>query len=137
MIPGGYTLSEHHGVVTLDGQALDVTIQIELERIRLATNGTEIGNWNSDECQIVESGSAGYLILAENEELPFTPLRTELFAAALAETISTDQEQASEPVTTVETVEEPEPGPVTMVAFYLLAAVTAALGLWATWSLIF
>lgn len=103
-------------------------------RIRLTSNGLEVGSWSADECTIVANEAGSYLIVAENEELPFSPSSSESFASALAA-------EQSQPLTKTAVppprhLEEGAPRPLTMIGFYLLATLTALLGIWAIWSIV-
>jgi hypothetical protein len=122
--------------VTLDGDPIDVIVGIEAERISLTSNGSEIGSWSPEECQIVENEAGNYLILAEDERLPFSPRSQEKFAAALAGERSIPDEKGHPNATGPRHLEEAPARPVTMVGFYALAVVTALLGLWAVWSIV-
>lgn len=130
------SLSLHHGAITLGADPIDVVVGIETGRIHLDSNGNEIGDWSRDECQIVPDPSGHYLIVAENEELPFTPDDPVMFADALMEPSppTTAADPQSEPTRSI--VDELAPKPLTVIGFYLLAGITSALGLWAVWSLI-
>lgn len=98
----------------------------------------EIGSWTQEECKIVANGASNYLIVAEDEELPFSPSSSEAFADALARQQPPKKEtrpvksQALAP----KHIEEGAPRPLTMIGFYILASITALLGFWALWSII-
>lgn len=115
-----------------------MTIGLEDGRVLLYSNGTEIGSWAPEECEISESGPGSYLIVAENERLPFLPASDDVFQAALAKRVTRSRPAPidSPGYATHGQVQEAPPRPITVIGFYLLAAVTAALGLWAVWSIV-
>lgn len=133
---GGGQITEHPGVITLDGDPIEVTVGLATHRISLSSNGSEIGSWSTDECTIVDNGEGNYLLIAENEKLPFVPVSRDLFAEALGSAgagIATRRQ--SPPRHLAQGVEAP-PRPLTVVGFYLLAAITTLLGVWALWSIV-
>jgi hypothetical protein len=130
------SLSLHHGAITLGTDPIDVVVGIDASRIRLESNGSEIGDWSNEECQIVPDSSGSYLIVAENEELPFLPDEPTEFAAALRGFDSVEEITDTAPGARRIMDDEAAPSALTMVGFYLLAGVTSALGLWAVWSLV-
>lgn len=81
----------YDGVVSVNDGDIAVIIDVEEDRIRLSANGSEIGEWDADDCtiELVEDGV--YRITAENESLRFVPNQPSLFAKAVS-------------------AEEPEPG---------------------------
>jgi hypothetical protein len=149
-----------------------VTVGILSDRFKLRSGDSEIGDWPRDECEIIPNGAGSFLILAEGDELHFTPESSEEFAAALnplepTGTVSPQpsgtpvatpigdnplglEESTTEPALPSdmgeassephavhhEILDGPEPGSVTVGLFYLLAALTALLGLWAALTLI-
>lgn len=128
-------MSLHNGAISLGADPIVVGVRVDADRIRLDSNGSEIGDWTRDECEIVVDPSGHYLIRAENEELPFIPDDPVAFADAL------NEPSPANPIgnprrATRSTVDELAPQPWTVVGFYLLVGITSALGLWAVWSLI-
>lgn len=124
--------------MTLDGDPIEVTVGLDARRIHLTSNGLEIGSWGPEECRIVANAGGGYLIIAENEELAFSPSSDERFASALA--AEENPQRKSTPgharSAAPKHIEEGAPRPLTMVGFFLLAALTSLLGIWALWSLV-
>jgi hypothetical protein len=147
----GPRLSKHPGVINLNDQVVEVSVELGTDRLRLFAGNQEIGDWSIDECEIVENGSGAFLIRAEQEELPFSPAEPQRLRDSMAGIptdigpgdVSTEGariEITAQPTPTValaddlhafKPVEQPPPGPVTLGLFYLLVAVTAFLGLWA------
>jgi hypothetical protein len=145
----GPRLSEHPGVINLNEQTVDVSVELGTDRIRLSAGNQEIGDWSIDECEIVEKRSGVFLIRAEHDELPFSPAEPQRLRDSIAMTDNGAGELSSE-VAPIEVMaqpapavtladhlgglkpdEQPSPRPVTLALFYLLVAVTAFLGLWA------
>lgn len=135
----------YDGIVDLDDSQVSVIVGFEENGIRLSAGGAEIGEWRDGEYRIDHRGDGVYAITAENETLRFLPADPGLFAAHLeeakivvvqAEPPKTPGEaRHAAPPTPPPSVEAPPPRPLTRVAFYALAALTAGLGLWALTSL--
>lgn len=141
----------YDGVVTLADDDIPVIVELDDGHIRLSASGREIGQWRSDECQIVHLEDSTYTISAENETLRFVPSQPTLFAAAIdvgrrREELSPpsrpehlpDTEMAvdAEPAAAIDAsgdgiAEAPPPRAVTVGLFYALCALTAAMGIWA------
>lgn len=128
-------MARHNGAISLGADPIVVVVRVEADRIRLDSNGSEIGDWTRDECKIIVDPSGHYLIRAENEELPFTPDDPVAFADALNEVPPVNPVEKPQPATR-STVDELAPQRWTVVGFYLLVGITSALGLWAVWSLV-
>lgn len=111
----------------LDDGRVPVTVDVGPDRIRLTTGETEIGTWPSGDFTIVEDGGGRFRIEAENDSLAFLPDDPGAFAATVVE----------EETGGLTGDEGGPPRRVTLTAFYALAFVTTALGLWALLSLIF
>lgn len=129
----------YDGFVSTDNGEVHVILGLDDDRVTMSSNGNEIGAWSADEVDVDHVGDGVYRITAEEESLRFVPNNPSLFGLVFegAETeetadtgISPEQQRAPEPA----------PGstanPVTMSMFYALAAVTAALGIWAAISLL-
>ena len=148
----GLRLSDHPGLIHLNDHDIEANLAIDHQLVRLRAGSEEVGVWSSDECQLFENGDGRFLIRAEGDELPFTPNATEPLRNAIA-TLHADSGKRSKPPSresvppptdpslgsggnTVEVVDGPPPQPVTLILFYLMAAGTALLGVWALISLI-
>lgn len=131
------------GVVTLADDNVDVTVGVGEEEIRLVAGDVEIGLWGASECSIKDAGNGVFLIEAENDALPFSPVDPEGFARVLTNRAPQDvpgSQRPSHPTNdssgeTIEIEVGPPPRLMTTLGFYLLAGGTAALGLWALISL--
>lgn len=75
----------YDGVVTLAEAHIPVMVELEDGHVRLSASGREIGQWRTDECEIVQVEDGAYNISAENETLHFVPNQPTLFAAAVDE----------------------------------------------------
>jgi hypothetical protein len=133
----------YDGVVTLDETDVPVNIELAGSHVRLSASGTEIGQWNSDECHIALVSDTVYAITAEDETLQFVPNQPSLFAAAVNGG-GRRRSPAAEPVQrpadpeppAVAGWEAPPPKPLTLALFYALCLATAALAVWSLTSII-
>ena len=138
-------MSLFDGVISLNDADVPVIVGVEESGIRMSSGGSEIGEWPIGEFSIDHDGQGVYTITAENETLRFVPNEPASFAAGLR----MDETPVSETeVLEVETVPEldapvapeaddlvPEPRPLTRLVFYVVAAGTAIMGMWALVSL--
>ena len=132
-------MSIYDGVVTIDEDDVQVILGMDDDKIRLSAGGQEIGQWSADDSSIDPVGDGVFTITAENETLTFVPNSPTSFTAAInggsvlvqepnkASTVSEEVLVGESPLKE----DLPNAGSLTMVAFYALAAITAALGLWA------
>lgn len=76
-------MSLYDGYVSVNDGDIGVILDVAEDRIRLSAGGSEIGEWDADECviELVEDGV--YRITAENESLRFVPNQPRLFAKAV------------------------------------------------------
>jgi len=142
----GLALSIYDGVVAFDDGRIPVIVGVEADIIRLSADGTEIGEWSGDECTIFYQGDGVFVINAENESLRFLPRDPRSFAAAidggalLASTSTAGPATRDDPATRRDRLEAraeaPEPKRITKILFYLITAMTVALGSWALISLL-
>ncbi len=125
-------MTTYPGVVTLDHETVPVTLGIGIGKVTLVAGDLEIGEWSDADCIIRPDGEGQWLIEAEEETLFFLPDDPSQFAIGLEGEEGHGKHEAS-----AATVDPEDPGPkaMTMVGFYLLAGVTAVLGLWALISL--
>jgi hypothetical protein len=135
-------MPHYDGVVTIADDDFPVIVEFDDDLIRLSASGTEIGQWNADDCEITRVADSTYMIKAENEVLEFVPSQPGLFAAALTgDRIPTvadaPQAEKDSPEAQIDPMAEaPPPKPLTVGLFYGLCAITAALALWSLISLI-
>ncbi|MEE9177248.1 MAG: hypothetical protein V3U46_02345 [Acidimicrobiia bacterium] len=140
----------YDGVINLDDNQISVIVGFEDAVLRMSSGGAEIGEWAEGDYSIDHDGEGVYTITAEGEALEFIPNNPGLFAATLKGEVTPIPERATKQYETEdigpERVKEsaplespdvaPPPKPVTRLAFYALAGVTASLGLWAVMSLL-
>lgn len=148
---GIQTVPTFDGFVTFDQDKVPVTVDLDPEKISLDAGDTHIGEWSTSECLITDQGAGTFLIEAEGDTLSFEPEEPGRFAhsleangvlAAEARAESKKVEQTApveakhdEPDEEFTIVEGPPPKTNTVIAFYALAIITAALGIWAFASL--
>ncbi len=138
------------GVINLDDNQISVIIGFEDSRLRMSSDGKEIGEWPEGEYSIDHNGDGIYTITAENEALQFIPNNPTLFAERLGngaapvpepvvedtDTAAASSEDVTEPPRLENRDQAPPPKPLTRVAFYALTGVTLLLGLWALASIL-
>lgn len=148
------------GVVTLADADVPVIVGLTDGSLRLSSNGEDIGEWVSGEFAVSRLDDGAFAIRAESDVLRFVPSEPDRFASSVngqpGGASSADmpllhgrheppQETplvSSRPLVVAEPVSPgtatPEaPGLMTMVGFYGLVALTAGLGLWALFNMIF
>lgn len=147
-------MPKYDGIVNLDQDEVEVIIGLDSDRVHLQAGDLEIGDWAPDECAIAHLGRGVYAITAENESLQFVPRDARLFEAGLnhgtgygLSTAPKQDESQARRGRHTKTVPGPEtspahgesaappPKPLTLALFYGLAAITAALGVWALLSI--
>ena len=148
-------MATFEGIVTVEDDRVPVTVGIDPTRVTLVAGDVSIGEWPVDECVITDEGGGTWSIEAEDEKLSFQPEEPGRFAASLdgndmPTRMAAPEPEAPEPEMTepgdLEDVESssdglvvdegPPPRSATLIGFYALAALTAALGVWALISLI-
>lgn len=142
--PGDFSLPRYDGVVSIGETDVPVDIDLDTERISMFASGSPIGEWPVGEFEIERLGDGRYGITAENETLEFRPNEPGRFDAALnGEAPASggtvyEAPADNEPATPmVDSDDVPPPSQITMVLFYALSGMTAAMGLWALMSIIF
>jgi len=138
-------LTTFPGTVAFEDDRVPVTVGIDLDKITLISGEIEIGEWSAAECTFLEKGDGSWVIEAEDDAVFFLPDDPGRFARGLARhlVIQPDSLSDADP-TTAEgaagagfTVPDgPDAKPLTLVGFYALCLVTAALGLWALYTLL-
>lgn len=139
------------GIIRFDQERIPVTVGVDPDRITLVSGETDVGEWSTDECTITDEGAGTWLIEAEDDALSFAPEEPGRFAHSLeahgvtsvpaeAKTDSAQEaalvaDGAEDSDDEIEIVEGPPPKTQTVIAFYVLAVITAALGIWAFVSL--
>ena len=88
---------------------------------------------------MIDLGAGEFVIEAEDDSIPFVPDDPSSFALGIQRDIETPAaaaEEAGRSTGALEVKEGPPPKPATLAAFWVLAIITAALGIWATVSLV-
>lgn len=120
------------GVVTLNDDNVPVTVGLDEERITLVSGEVPIGEWLAGEYEVIDLGSGTFVIEAEEDSIPFLPDDPGSFARGLhLEPVPATVTDRSRSMDTIEIKDGPAPRPATLIAFWLLVAVTTALGIWA------
>lgn len=133
------------GVAKLNEANVPVVVGLDDERIRLVAGEVAIGEWPVGEYSIIDLGSGTFVIEADEDTIAFHPDDPGGFARGLAPTridvvsgsAASERPHSTVNADVVDIRESPRPGVKTMIGFYALAALTAALGVWALLSLIF
>lgn len=144
----------YDGIVSLDENEVEVVIGLDPDRVHLAAGGREIGDWSTEECSIADLGDGVYSITAENVSLRFVPNDARLFVEGLNNGTGYGLLPAPDlqpvlghrgrhtrlaPAPDVPEADRsvaPPPRALTRILFYGLAAITAAMGLWALLSIL-
>jgi hypothetical protein len=143
----------YDGIVSLDEDEVEVVIDLDPERVHLRAGDIEIGDWAAGECAIARLGGGVYSITAENQSLRFVPRDPRLFEDGLNHgtgyRLSAPTQEGHDhprpgrhskilppPAASMTETDAPPPKPLTRALFYVLAALTAALGVWALMSII-
>lgn len=124
-------MAKYDGVVTLADGDIPVNVAFDNGHIRMSSAGTEIGQWSADDCLIEATDDETFTISAEDETLRFIPDEPVRFAAAIGA-----KSTPNAPPESVGIREAPPPRTVTMIGFYALCVVTAALAVWSFLALI-
>lgn len=132
------------GTVAFENDRVPVTVGIELDKITLISGEIEIGEWPAAECTFMEKGDGSWVIEAEDDSVFFLPDDPGRFARGLAGHLIIDPEAVTEHTgrTSAQlasgfTVPDGPPArPLTLIGFYALCLITAAMGVWALVSLL-
>ncbi len=123
------------GVATLKDDHVPVMVGLDDEKITLVSGEISIGEWLAGHYQVVDLGSGEFVIEAEDDSIPFVPDDPSSFALGLHhDPTPAEADRAS--TAAIEVRDGPPPQPLTLVGFWVLAAITLGLGIWATLSLL-
>jgi hypothetical protein len=125
-------MTTFRGVATLKEDHVPVMVGLDDEKITLVSGEISIGEWLAGHYEVIDLGSGEFVIEADDDSIPFLPDDPSGFALG----IQGDPENPVRPGATLEVKEGPPPKPATVIAFWVLAVFTAALGIWATLSLL-
>jgi hypothetical protein len=132
------------GTVAFEDDRVPVTVGIDLDKITLISGEIEIGEWSAAECTFLEKGDGSWVIEAEDDAVFFLPDDPGRFARGLAGHLIIDTDALTDEIGPIAATDAagfsvpdgPSAKPLTLVGFYALCVVTAALGVWALFSLI-
>lgn len=132
------------GTVAFENDRVPVTVGIELDKITLISGEIEIGEWPAAECTFKEKGDGSWVIEAEDDSVFFLPDDPGRFARGLAGHLIIDPEAVTErtgktsaqPGSRFTVPDGPAAKPWTLIGFYALCLITAAMGVWALVSLL-
>jgi len=132
------------GTVAFEDDRVPVTVGIDLDKITLVSGEIEIGEWSAAECTFLEKGDGSWVIEAEDDAVFFLPDDPGRFARGLAGHLIIDTDALTDEIGPIAATDAagfsvpdgPSAKPLTLVGFYALCVVTAALGVWALFSLI-
>jgi len=120
------------GVVTLNDDNVPVTVGLDEDRITLVSGEGSIGEWLAGEYEVIDLGSGTFVIEANDDSIPFLPDDPGSFARGLhREPVPATVSDRSAPIDSIEIKEGPPPKTATLVGFWILVALTTALGVWA------
>jgi hypothetical protein len=124
------------GVVTLNDDNVPVMVGLDEERITLVSGEVSIGEWLAGEYEVIDLGSGTFMIEAEDDSIPFLPDDPGSFARGLyREPVPATVADQSRSMDSIDIKDGPPPQSATLVGFWLLVALTAALGIWAATAL--
>lgn len=120
------------GVVTLDDDDVPVMVGLDDEKITLVSGEVSIGEWLAGEYEVIDLGSGTFVIEADDDSIPFLPDDPGSFARGLhREPVPATVADDSRSMDSIEIKDGPPPRLATLVGFWLLVALTTALGIWA------
>jgi hypothetical protein len=126
-------VTTYAGVATVENDHVPVRIDLDEEKISLVSGEVSIREWLAGDYQVIDLGSGEFVIESEQDSIQFVPDDPRRFAEGI------HGEPESVPGRVVDTFEirtGPPPKPLTLVGFWALAVVTAALGVWGLISLL-
>ena len=123
------------GVATLKEDNVPVMVGLDDEKITLVSGEVSIGEWLAGQYEVIDLGAGEFVIEAEDDSIPFVPDDPSGFALGIQRDTETPTEAERAPGA-LEVKEGPPPKPATVAAFWVLAVITTALGIWATLSLL-
>ncbi len=128
-------MTQYRGFTTLDDAPVPLTVGLEDEKLSLHSGDVSLGEWPPGEYLVIDLGEGTFVIEAEKSSIPFQPDDPNGFARVIGtETTAADEHADAEiPDAAVPDAVQvgPPPKTSTLIAFYVLVLITAALGVWA------
>jgi len=125
-------MTEFPGVVTLDEDDVHVMVGLEDDKISLMAGEVSLAEWEAGEYVVVDLGKGTFVIEAEAGSISFHPDDPGSFARGIHhEPSPSTVTERLRPMDTIEIKDGPPPRAATLVGFWILVAITAALGTWA------
>jgi hypothetical protein len=120
------------GVATLNDDNVPVMVGLDDEKITLVSGEISIGEWLAGEYEVIDVGSGTFVIEAEDDSIPFLPDDPGSFARGIHHEPSPSAvAERLRPMDGIEIKDGPPPRKATLVGFWILVAITVALGTWA------
>jgi hypothetical protein len=91
-------------IVLVEGDEVDVDLQIAAEKIRLATPFAEIGLWDRDSIHFERNASGGYELSVADDVVTFYPTDVEAFTEAVSDLLGGDEQVEEAPTPPVSLV---------------------------------
>jgi hypothetical protein len=123
-------MTTYAGVATVENDHLPIKVDLDDEKITLVSGETSIREWPAGDYKVIDLGSGEFVIEAEKDSIQFLPDDPRGFAKRV------QGEPEPGRADNFQVRLGPPPRPLTLVGFWALAAVTAALGVWGFLSLI-
>jgi hypothetical protein len=126
-------VTTYAGVATVENDHVPIRVDLDEEKIALVSGEISIREWAAGHYQVIDLGSGEFVIESDEDSIPFLPDDPRSFArGVLTEPVA----EPSETGTGWEVKLGPPPQPLTLVGFWALVALTAALGVWGLISLL-
>jgi hypothetical protein len=125
-------MTTYAGVATVENDHVPVEIDLDAEKITLVSGEVSIREWPAGDYRVIDLGSGEFVIEADEDSISFLPDDPRSFA----ERVQNEATPAPGRTDTFEVRLGPPPKPLTLVGFWALAVVTAALGIWGLISLL-
>jgi hypothetical protein len=123
-------VTTYAGVATVENDHVPIKVDLDDEKITLVSGETSIREWPAGDYRVIDLGSGEFVIEADQDSIQFLPDDPRSFAEGV------QGDPAPSRADTFEVRLGPPPRPLTLIGFWALAAVTAALGIWGFLSLI-
>jgi hypothetical protein len=123
-------MTTYAGVATMENDHVPIRVDLDDEKITLVSGEISIREWQAGDYEVIDLGSGEFVIRTDQDSIPFLPDDPGSFAEG------TQTESAPARTDTFEVRLGPPPRPLTLVGFWALAILTAALGIWGLISLV-